>query len=230
MSRKNTLTGALRSLIAEPSGISAAMTPDGELVAERRALTRVVSSIRAPPVGKVLGALRGRALPKVFVLDPPLEPRGPSFPDRVPHLYRHIAPPYLCLFDPDTDDWDRTMSVSDTIIPWISRWLASYEIWRVTGEWPHPGRHPELAEWPSGDASHPPVLRPAPKARSIARGSAFLGQQIGTFASLPLMAAASEGCSRSPSLLDWSRPTLAEIRSQIASTWSSEPPLAASPP
>ena len=72
--------------------------------------------------------------PKVFVIDPPLADRGPAFEARVPHLYRYRESPYLCLFDPVTDEWDgTTMSVADTIIPWTARWLASYEIWRVTG-------------------------------------------------------------------------------------------------
>ena len=63
--------------------------------------------------------------PKVFVIEPPLADRGPGLGDRVPHLYRHQEPPYLCLLDPATDEWDESMSVADTIIPWAARWLAS---------------------------------------------------------------------------------------------------------
>lgn len=79
-----------------------------------------------------------KATPLVYVLDPPIEPRsGTDFID-LPHLnYNHQTPEdsALCLFDPDTGEWDSTMLIADRIIPWASEWLHFYEIWHLDGVW-----------------------------------------------------------------------------------------------
>ena len=81
---------------------------------------------------------RSRSFPCVFVLDPPLRPRpGGPFVD-IPHLiYNGDAPAHsaLCLFDPDEGEWNVTMWISDTTIPWASEWLHHYELWHVDGVW-----------------------------------------------------------------------------------------------
>lgn len=41
----------------------------------------------------------------------------------------------LCLFDPDTGEWDNTNLIADTTVVWASEWLHHYELWHVTGEW-----------------------------------------------------------------------------------------------
>lgn len=76
--------------------------------------------------------------PFAFVLDPVIRPRqGERFID-VPHLmYDEEVPERsaLCLFDPDTREWDGTMWIADSTVPWTSEWLHYYELWHVDGLW-----------------------------------------------------------------------------------------------
>lgn len=81
---------------------------------------------------------RLRRSPTVEVLDPPLEDREG---ERPPHLYPGKR---LCLFRPGRYEWDGSMFLAETIIPWASEWLFNYEIWRATGEWCGGGEHPAM--------------------------------------------------------------------------------------
>jgi hypothetical protein len=72
----------------------------------------------------------------VRVLSPALARRAAA-PDKcIPHLYREGD---LCLYDPGIEtekgDWNRTMLIADTIVPWASEWLFFYELWHATGIW-----------------------------------------------------------------------------------------------
>lgn len=51
----------------------------------------------------------------------------------LPHVYS-TPKQKLCLFF-GKREWNRSMLISDTIIPWISDWLYYYELWLITGEW-----------------------------------------------------------------------------------------------
>jgi len=75
------------------------------------------------------------AAPQCWVVDPPIL----SYPGcAVPHLYRDCS---LCLNLPA--EWDPKQLIASTIVPWISRWLFHYEVWRATnGEWLGGGLHP----------------------------------------------------------------------------------------
>lgn len=70
----------------------------------------------------------GTSRPKVEVLNPPLRTRGDGV--RIPHTFENGC---LCLHV--AEDWNSTMLVHQTIIPWTSTWLYYYEIWLITGEW-----------------------------------------------------------------------------------------------
>jgi hypothetical protein len=73
-------------------------------------------------------------LPLVRVVSPVLEPRpGES----LPHVYEDGT---LCLYS--RGEWDPSMFLAWTIIPWTSEWLINYEIWVATDEWYGGG------EWP----------------------------------------------------------------------------------
>lgn len=76
--------------------------------------------------------------PEVVVLDPPLDvPEGRSLP--------HVFPgDRLCLHYPG--EWDDSMLVATTIVPWASEWLLHYEIWKSTGEWHGGGHEPPKPE------------------------------------------------------------------------------------
>jgi hypothetical protein len=65
--------------------------------------------------------------PRVVVADPPLRPDEDG---SLPHLYRDGC---LCLHQ--EDQWDGSMSIADTILPWTAEWLAHYELWRRSGLW-----------------------------------------------------------------------------------------------
>lgn len=65
--------------------------------------------------------------PRVVVVDPPLEPDEKG---TLPHFFREGS---LCLHE--AHEWDRSMLIVDTIIPWAAEWLAYYELWKRTGQW-----------------------------------------------------------------------------------------------
>ena len=66
--------------------------------------------------------------PLVDVLDPKLVSREEG--GSVPHTFR---PGRICLHL--RDEWDSTMYLHETIVPWSSLWLYYYEMWHATGEW-----------------------------------------------------------------------------------------------
>lgn len=81
------------------------------------------------------------AMPEVRVLKPALI-RLPDNPEgALPHVYPPAGDPTLCLFDPLDNQWDPTMYLADTIVPWAFDWVACYELWLMTGRWTGGGRH-----------------------------------------------------------------------------------------
>lgn len=65
--------------------------------------------------------------PKVVVLDPALvqDKRG-----LLPHFFRDGS---ICLHE--ANQWDGSMFIVDTTVPWTVEWLAYYELWRASGHW-----------------------------------------------------------------------------------------------
>lgn len=91
-------------------------------------------------------------LPEVRVLSPALTRLPDNEEGALPHVYPPANDPRLCLYDPATDEWDHSMLISKTIVPWTLDWLACYELWLMTGKWTGGGRHPDpcLANEPEG--------------------------------------------------------------------------------
>ena len=152
-------------------------------------------------------------LPAVTVVDPVLA-RRPGRPDEpIPHHYPNDARPdrpILCLYDPREREWYPGDAIAATNVPWALGWLACYEGWRATGEWTGGGRHAteeEMMSWIARKKSHQND-RPA---RWNAAAFSCLGRRIGTFASFPLMAAASGGSTRPLSWRDWKSAILADL-------------------
>ena len=88
---------------------------------------------------------RHRLFPVVRVLRPSLVLNFDATDEApLPHVYFE-APDYrlspLCLFDPMINEWNPSMSIAKTTIPWAARWLACYELWDTTGRWHGGGRH-----------------------------------------------------------------------------------------
>ena len=80
--------------------------------------------------------------PKVFVKTKLALAYGAA---ELPHVYDN-ARQKLCLFFPDGSQWNSSMLLAKTIVPWIYDWLFHYEIWLATGLWFGGGIHPENDE------------------------------------------------------------------------------------
>jgi len=59
----------------------------------------------------------------------------------LPHVYNQDTQ-RLCLYHPDYEEWEPTILLSRTVVPWAVLWFYYFEIWLVTGEWPGNGKHP----------------------------------------------------------------------------------------
>lgn len=79
--------------------------------------------------------------PFVRVLEPVLLQLPDNKEGLLPHVYPQYPGPILCLFDPALNQWDRSMLIADTTVPWTYDWLACYEMWTMTGRWVGGGRH-----------------------------------------------------------------------------------------
>lgn len=92
--------------------------------------------------------------PKIDVLDPVLEGRpGES----IPHRFEDNS---LCLHL--EDEWNTSMLMVDTTVPWTSEWLLNYEIWKATGVWYGGGEWPPRRRDPDQDGSAAAAPSPAP--------------------------------------------------------------------
>lgn len=79
--------------------------------------------------------------PRVFVLEPALDPDAP-------HVYSDGS---LCLYWPKEWRWSDDESIAETIVVWSALWLEYYEIWKATGEWLGPSSHDPYPEEENGD-------------------------------------------------------------------------------
>lgn len=78
--------------------------------------------------------------PAVRLVQPTLQTRDGK---RCPHLYPEGV---LCLYLPGAFEWTKEMQLVETIVPWISEWLAHYEVWLSTGVWTGGGAHPDTKD------------------------------------------------------------------------------------
>ena len=73
------------------------------------------------------------ASPKVFVIRPAVL-RKAEGATVLPHVFDPDKQ-QLCLYYSKFGEWDASMFLSRTIVPWASEWLYFYELWVITGEW-----------------------------------------------------------------------------------------------
>lgn len=85
--------------------------------------------------------------PQVFVISPELQ-NGQDGAD-TPHTYPRKR---LCLYFPEAEEWDSSMAIGKTIMPWTALWLYFYEVWLATGKWEGGGKHPEAGSSEGGRA------------------------------------------------------------------------------
>ncbi|RWI08802.1 MAG: hypothetical protein E5X83_29785 [Mesorhizobium sp.] len=79
--------------------------------------------------------------PEVRIVAPVLVRLPGNEEGQLPHVYPPVDDPTLCLFDPENNEWDASMRISETTVPWALDWLACYELWLMTGRWTGGGRH-----------------------------------------------------------------------------------------
>lgn len=113
-----------------------------------RALDRSTQSARwigevRPQFARFTLEIRYRlgSFPDVRVLRPSLVRLPNNIEGQLPHVYPPTDDPTLCLFDPALNQWNPTMALSDTTVPWSLDWIACYEMWLMTGRWTGGGRH-----------------------------------------------------------------------------------------
>jgi hypothetical protein len=82
--------------------------------------------------------------PRTRVVDPPLERRGDK---PIPHMFGQKT---RCLYRASKKEWNSSMIIAETILPWASLRLFYYEIWLATGEWVGGGKHPGDQDDPKG--------------------------------------------------------------------------------
>lgn len=85
-------------------------------------------------------------LPSVYVLTPNLNVLAKDRP--IPHIYSTKKDSFyddavcLCLYHPKKSDWNNTLLLTKTIIPWVDEWLYYFEDWLDTDTWAGGGEHP----------------------------------------------------------------------------------------
>ena len=106
--------------------------PDSTFSLERNFGLKWVGKLHPTPVSATYTVSINYRLderPEVSILDPVLVSRNGA---RLPHVFNGNHP---CLFRFKYREWDGTMAIVDTIVPWVSTWLAYYEVWLATGIW-----------------------------------------------------------------------------------------------
>lgn len=202
----------------------------GQLRPIRRPYTVRISYIRRYWIGEL--EVEHPYRPVVRLLDPPLVQRHPKTGAWAEHLYWDFVQPEhsrLCLYDPmaDPPQWAREYFIADHIVPWTVEWLACYELWLATGEW-RGGRHPNRRNSCPESPTEVGERNPAPPASPRRDAFHLLGREIGTFASWPLMAAASVASSLPMCWPRWNSASWLDGPSLSTSISSSALPPAAS--
>ena len=70
-------------------------------------------------------------VPKVMVIEPNLVDLANG--KKLPHVYHN--PLRLCLFTPKLMQWNSTMKIAKTTVPWTYLWLYYFEDWLESGVW-----------------------------------------------------------------------------------------------
>ena len=76
-------------------------------------------------------------VPKVYVVSPKLERRPQESDTPIPHTYEYLTPgkERPCVYYPDSNEWNASMLLATSVMPWLLAWLVDYELWLATGEW-----------------------------------------------------------------------------------------------
>lgn len=130
--------------IAVQSGNIKRMFPEAVVTTTRDQYLTWTHSISPSPLGskyKIKLTYQIGSSPKVYVVDPKPLARAEG-KSTLPHCYDSDKQ-HLCLYYPDGREWNKSMLLTQTVIPWTYDWLYHYEIWLVNGgNWTGGGAHP----------------------------------------------------------------------------------------
>lgn len=86
----------------------------------------------------------GAKSPQFLVVEPDLKALAGG--RKLPHVYPFEGKGVsLCLWRPKNREWDPSMRLSETFVPWALRWLLYFEDWLKSDEWAGGGEHPDAA-------------------------------------------------------------------------------------
>ena len=77
---------------------------------------------------------KNNGIPTAYLVKPKIQ----KFKGKLPkHLYKVDSSGRrpLCVYDPKAKEWNGSMLISETFIPWVLTWLNAYEFWQLTGKW-----------------------------------------------------------------------------------------------
>lgn len=115
-------------------------------VSANQSTARWVGTVKPHLVAYKLEIWLKRGWPEARIRSPELTRLPDNSEGQLPHIYPPADDPTLCLFDPRADEWNPSMLISRTIVPWAIDWIACYEFWLMTGRWEGGGRHPSVSE------------------------------------------------------------------------------------
>ena len=106
--------------------------PDSEISLHHNHGLTWVGKLQPSPLSSIYTVklkYRLKKRPEVTVIEPQLSSHNG---EQLPHIF---SGDQLCLFRYKYFEWDSSMRIDETIVPWISLWLLYYEIWTATGKW-----------------------------------------------------------------------------------------------
>ena len=106
--------------------------PQSEVTLNKNAALSWIGQIQPSPLSQnytVNIKYKLRKRPRVTIVTPKLVSRNG---EKIPHLFRGEE---LCLFRYTYFEWNSSMSLAETIVPWTALWLLHYEVWLAVGKW-----------------------------------------------------------------------------------------------
>jgi len=128
-------------MIANQAGLLKATYPGSKVVTSHDQILCWRFQITPSPLSNTyevrLDYIRGKS-PQACVLTPLALANGKT---KLPHVY-NTEKQQLCLYYPDGQEWNPSMPLAKTVVPWIYEWLYHYEFWLSSGDWYGGGVHP----------------------------------------------------------------------------------------